>query len=189
MIILFITVEDERLEVVRKIIEKLEQFTDTKIIYDERTKTFNILPKGQNQYDALKAASVIRAIGLGFDEQSAFRLLSDEYILDEIDLKALIGSNPEAIRRVKGRIIGEGGKAKRIIQEYTGVDISIYEHYIGIIGPYDQVQVARKAIELLIDGKEHSSVYKFLDKAERNLMMYKISRLGRKEINEIKSNR
>ncbi|QXJ34702.1 KH domain-containing protein [Saccharolobus shibatae] len=189
MIILFTTVEDEKLEVVKKVIEKLEQFTDTKIMYDERTKTFNILPKGQNQYEALKAVSVIRAIGLGFEEQSAFRLLSDEYILDVIDLKALIGSNPDAIRRVKGRIIGEGGKAKRIIQEYTGVDISIYGHYIGIIGPYDQVQIARKAIELLIDGKEHSSVYKFLDKAEKDLIIYKTSKLGRKGINEIKGNR
>ncbi|WP_422398135.1 KH domain-containing protein [Sulfolobus tengchongensis] len=185
---MYITVEDEKLEAVKKVIEKLEELTDTKISYDERTKTFNVIPKGQNQYEALKAVSVIRAIGLGFDAEIAFKLLSDEYILDVIDLKGIIGNNPEVMRRVKGRIIGENGKTKKILQEYTGVYISIYEHYIGILGPYDQVQIARKAIELLIDGKEHSTVYKFIDKAERELIIYKTSKLGRKRTNEINDN-
>lgn len=112
MTTLFITVEDERLEEVKRIIEKLEELTDTKIVFDDKTKTFNVIPKGQNQYEALKAVSVIRAIGLGFDTETAFKLLSDEYSLEVIDLKTLIGNNPDSIRRVKGRVIGESGKTK-----------------------------------------------------------------------------
>ncbi|MDT7860647.1 MAG: KH domain-containing protein [Saccharolobus sp.] len=185
MTTLFITVEDERLEDVKRIIEKLEELTDTKIVFDDKTKTFNVIPKGQNQYEALKAVSVIRAIGLGFDIETAFKLLSDEYSLEVIDLKTLIGNNPDSIRRIKGRVIGESGKTKKIIQEYTGVSISIYGHIIGIVGPHEQVQIAKKAIELLIEGKEHRTVYKFLDKAEREFIIYKTSKLG-KRLNEIR---
>ncbi|MEM0091077.1 MAG: RNA-processing protein [Saccharolobus sp.] len=180
MMNLFITVEDDKIDIVRKILEKLEELSDTKILFDEKTKTFNIISRNQNQYEAFKAASVIRAIGLGFEVETAFKLLSDEYTLEVIDLKSLLGNNPETIRRMKGRIIGEGGKAKKIIQDYTGVNISIYGHNIGILGIFDQVQIARKAIELLIDGKEHSTVYKFLDKTERELIIYKTSKLGKK---------
>jgi len=179
---LFITVEDERLEDVKKIISKLEELTDTKIEYNETTKAFNVIPKGQNSYEAFKALSVIRAIGLGFPEDIALRLLSDEYTIDVIDLKNYVGSDPNTLRRIKGRIIGEKGKSKKIIQEYTGVYISIYEHYIGILGVYDQVKIARNAIELLIDGKEHSTMYKFLEKAERELITSKVSSLTRKKL-------
>ncbi|TRM87921.1 RNA-processing protein [Sulfolobus sp. E3] len=182
MIILFVTVEDEKLENVKKIINKLEELTDTKIEYNEVTKAFNIIPKGQNSYDAFKAISVIRAIGLGFSEDIAFKLLSDEYTIEVIDLKNYVGSDPNTLRRVKGRVIGEKGKSKKIIQEYTGVYISIYEHYIGILGVYDQVKIARSAIELLIYGKEHSTIYKFLEKAERELMSSKVSSLTRKKL-------
>ncbi len=179
---MFITVEDERLEDVKKIISKLEELTDTKIEYNETTKAFNVIPKGQNSYEAFKALSVIRAIGLGFPEDIALRLLSDEYTIDVIDLKNYVGSDPNTLRRIKGRIIGEKGKSKKIIQEYTGVYISIYEHYIGILGVYDQVKIARNAIELLIDGKEHSTMYKFLEKAERELITSKVSSLTRKKL-------
>lgn len=179
---MFITVEDERLEDVKKIISKLEELTDTKIEYNETTKAFNVIPKGQNSYEAFKALSVIRAIGLGFPEDIALRLLSDEYTIDVIDLKNYVGSDPNKLRRIKGRIIGEKGKSKKIIQEYTGVYISIYEHYIGILGVYDQVKIARNAIELLIDGKEHSTMYKFLEKAERELITSKVSSLTRKKL-------
>jgi arCOG04150 universal archaeal KH domain protein len=166
---MFISVPDEKINIVKSLISKLKELSGAEITYDENTKNFNV-DSSQNPYDAMKVISVIRAIGLGFSVDESLKLLSDDYMLDVIDLKQSVGSNPETLRRIKGRIIGENGKAKKIIQEYTGVSISITDHFVAIIGIYDQVQIARKAIELLIEGKEHSTVYKYLDKAEAELV-------------------
>ncbi len=175
---MFVTVEDQKIPEVNKIIQRLGDMTSTEISFDERTKTYNVIPKA-NPYDAMKATNVIKAIGLGFNIPDALKLLSDEYQLDVIDLKDAMGRDQEDMRRVKARVIGEKGKTKKFIEEYTGVMISVHENYISFIGPFDQVAVAKKAVELLIVGREHQSVYKYLDKAEKELMQYKMQRVGK----------
>ncbi|NON63252.1 KH domain-containing protein [Acidianus sp. RZ1] len=172
---MFVTVSDEKLNEARNIATKLEQMTDIEIIYDDRLKTFNVNPKG-NAYEAIKVVSVFNAIDLDFTLDEALKLLADEYYLDIIDLKKSFGNNPSVIRRIKGRVIGENGKTKKIIQEYTGCNISISKHSIAILGLVEQVPIARRAIEMLIDGKEHSTVYKYLDKAEAELIAFSKNR-------------
>ncbi|MBW9140865.1 MAG: RNA-processing protein [Candidatus Aramenus sp.] len=167
---MFISVPDEKIELVKSLLPRLQEISGVRIIYDERKKIFEIDPTNENPYSAFKAASVIRALGLGFSVNDAMKLMSDEYQLEVIDLKATLGGNPDTIRRIKGRIIGEGGKAKKILQEYTSAVISIYEHYVGIISTNEQTPIVRKAIDMLIEGREHSTVYKFLDKAEADLV-------------------
>lgn len=152
--------------------------TSSEITFNERTKTYNVIPKG-NPYDAMKATNVIKAIGLGFNVSDALKLLSDEYELETIDLKDITGKDQDDMRRIKARVIGEKGKTRKFIEEYTGVIMSIHESYISFIGPFDQVNVARKAVELIIVGKEHQSVYKYLDRAEKELMQYKMDKLKR----------
>lgn len=166
---MFISVPDEKINTVRSLIPKLKELSGVEITYDENAKTFNVNSQ-QNPYEAMKVISVIKAIGLGFSVNDALKLLSDDYMLEVIDLKQVLGSNPETLRRIKGRIIGENGKTKRIIQEYTGVVISITDHFVAILGDYEQVQIAKRAVELLIEGKEHSTVYKYLDRAEAELI-------------------
>ncbi|ARM75144.1 RNA-processing protein [Acidianus manzaensis] len=166
---MFVSTSDEKIRIIQQIIPKLKEISDVDITYDDKTKTFNV-NSSSNPYDAMKVVSIIKAIDYGFNVDEALKLMSDDYMLDVIDLKQAIGSNPDALRRIKGRIIGENGKAKKIIQEYTGVLISIKDHIVAIIGIYDQLTIAKKAIELLIEGKEHSTVYKFLDKAEAQLI-------------------
>ncbi|AWR96665.1 RNA-processing protein [Acidianus sulfidivorans JP7] len=166
---MFVSVEDEKIKQIQQIIPKLKEISDVEIIYDDKTKAFNV-NSISNPYEAMKIVSVIKAIDYGFSVDDALKLMSDDYMMDVIDLKQVIGNNPDSLRRIKGRIIGENGKAKKIIQEYTGVLISIKDHIVAIIGIYDQLAIAKKAIELLIEGKEHSTVYKFLDKAEAQLI-------------------
>lgn len=117
-----------------------------------------------------KAKNVILAIGRGFSPKRAFRLISDEdTVLDIIDLRAIFGRSESDIRRVKGRIIGMGGKTRRIIEELTETDVSVYGHTIAIIGNIEQVQAAREAIQMLIRGSQHSTVYRFLHRKRREL--------------------
>jgi len=61
------------------------------------------------------------------------------------------------------------GKTRRIIEELTNTNIAVYGHTVGIIGKVEHVQVAREAIQMLIEGRQHATVYKFLHRKRREL--------------------
>jgi len=116
----------------------------------------------------LRAKDVVTAIGRGFSPEHAFRLIRDEEtVLDIIDLRIIFGRSESDIRRVKGRIIGMDGKTRRIIEELTDTHIAVYGHTVSIIGKIEQAQVAREAIQMLIEGRQHATVYKFLHRKRR----------------------
>lgn len=165
---MYTTVPDDKLPLIKQLIPKLEEISNSTIELDEKTKSIKVTPKQGNAYDAMKVRSVINAIGLGFSVDDAMKLMSDDYTLEIIELKDF-SNGPDSLRRIKGRIIGEKGKAKKIIQEYTGVQILVGDHIVALLGNVEQMSVAKRAIEMLLEGKEHSTVYKFLDEAERNL--------------------
>jgi ribosomal RNA assembly protein len=117
-----------------------------------------------------RAKDVVTAIGRGFAPEHAFRLVRDEEaVFDFIDLRAIFGRSESDIKRVKGRIIGMDGKTRRIIEELTSADVVVYGHTVGIIGTFDQANAARGAIQMLIDGSQHHTVYRFLANKRREL--------------------
>jgi ribosomal RNA assembly protein len=117
-----------------------------------------------------KAKDVVTAIGRGFSPEHAFRLIHDEEaILDVIDLRTIFGRSESDIKRIKGRIIGMDGKTRRIIEELTDANICVYGHTVSIIGNMEQAQAAREAIQMLINGSQHSTVYRFLHRKRREL--------------------
>jgi ribosomal RNA assembly protein len=61
------------------------------------------------------------------------------------------------------------GKTRRTVEELTDTSVSVYGHTIGIIGNIEEVQAAREAIQMLIDGSLHSTVYRFLHRKRREL--------------------
>jgi len=118
----------------------------------------------------LRAKDVVTAIGRGFSPEHAFKLIQDEStVLDIIDLRTIFGRSESDIRRIKGRIIGMEGKTRRTIEELTDTHISIYGHTVGIIGNIENVQVAREAVQMLIEGRQHATVYGFLHRKRREL--------------------
>lgn len=106
------------------------------------------------------ARDIIKAIGRGFSEEKALKLLDPDFYLDIIILE----HDSNRLRQIRGRIIGEGGRTRRIIEQSTMCFISVQGKTVGIIGYIDEVPMAKKAIELLIDGQRHSTVYKILEK-------------------------
>jgi len=117
----------------------------------------------------LRAKDVVTAIGRGFAPDQAFRLIrSEETTFDFIDLRTIFDSDSD-IRRVKSRIIGMEGKTRRTIEELTEADMVVYGHTIGFIGTFEQVDVARNAVQMIIQGCEHHTVYNFLQKKRREL--------------------
>jgi ribosomal RNA assembly protein len=112
-----------------------------------------------------KAKDTVTAIGRGFSPEHAFRLLRDEdAIFDFIDLRAIFGRSESDIKRVKGRVIGANGKTRKLIEELTDASVVVYGHTIGFIGTFEQVDVARNAVQMLIDGSQHHTVYKYLQR-------------------------
>ena len=112
----------------------------------------------------LKVDSVVRAIGRGFSPPRAFRLLDDDVYFELMDVHDYVGKNPRHVKRVSGRVIGTGGKTRRIIEEMTGTHLSVYGHTIGVIGLLEDVATAKKAVDMILSGSPHAHVYHFLEK-------------------------
>ena len=122
-----------------------------------------------------KAKDVVTAIGRGFSSDQTYRLMrSEDAIFDFIDLRIIFGRSESDIHRVKSRIIGMNGKTRRTIEELTEADVVVYGHTVGIIGTFEQVDIARNAVQMIIQGSEHHTVYNFLQKKRRELKMQQL---------------
>ena len=61
-----------------------------------------------------------------------------------------------------------------IIEELTNTEISIYGNTIYIIGDFEEMAAAESAVDMLLSGSEHATVYHFLEYKRRDL---KVSQL------------
>jgi len=123
------------------------------IIHDDRAK---------EPLKVLQLMDVIKAIGRGFSPERAMRLFQDDEYFEVIDLKEF-GSKSNQMSRIRGRIIGHDGKTRGLIEDLAGVSISVYGNTVAIIGTSAGLPVAKHAIEMLLNGSEHSTVYRYLE--------------------------
>lgn len=137
-----------------KIKAGIEKLTDTKISVND-----DVTIEGE-ALAVLAAKNIIRAIGRGFSPENASKLADENKTIYVISLD----EKRNALIRIKSRLIGTGGKAKRNIESLTDTKISIYGKTISIIGDYEDIDRAREAIGKLISGSPHGNVYKFLEK-------------------------
>ncbi len=112
-----------------------------------------------------KAVEIVTAIARGFSPKRAFRLLEEDTVLNIIDLRDYQGKSPGTLIRIRGRLIGLAGKSRRLIEELTGADVSVYGHTVGIIGVQEEAKLASEAVGSLAAGTSHRSVYNMLQKA------------------------
>jgi ribosomal RNA assembly protein len=145
---------------------KIEDAFNAQLAVQSETGIIDISPRtdSADPTTILRARDVVLAIGRGFSPERALKLIDDDIVLDVIDLRETLGKNEREIARLKGRVIGREGKIRRMIEEMTNAQVSVYGHTISTLGPYDTVNAAREAIELLLKGKQHSTVYKVLRK-------------------------
>ena len=164
-----------------KVKTEIMKRTRTRITVDSTTGMVIIEPESPDvpPFMVMKAQEVVRAIAYGFSPEKALKLLDEDQVLIVIDLKQYVGDAPNHLKRIKGRIIGEKGKARKTIEEMTGTYISIYGNYVAIIGDYETASIAKQAIEMLIQGRQHSTVYRYLERAMFDLRRSRMTQLWR----------
>jgi len=132
--------------------------------------TITLAEKATDPSLLFRAKDVVTALGRGFSPEHAFRLIRDEEaMLDVIDLRTVFGRSETDIKRVKGRIIGMNGKTRNIIEELTDTNVAVYGHTVSIIGTIEEAEVAREAVQMLVKGSLHATVYRFLHRKRREL--------------------
>ncbi|MDE1823442.1 MAG: hypothetical protein KGI00_02230 [Candidatus Micrarchaeota archaeon] len=120
-------------------------------------------------YAEYNAKNVIQAFGRGFDLNTAFKLLSEDYFFEYINLKDTF-RNREQMLRMKARIIGEQGRAKGHMESVSNASICVYGSTVSLIGTIDEINVAKAALAVLINGGTHKTAYMVMDKEKQKLM-------------------
>ena len=144
----------------------IEKLLSIKIEIDSHEGDVEV--SGTDPITLYTARDVIRAIARGFNPEIAKLLVKQDYALDVISIIHFAKTKNDEIR-LKGRVIGDEGKSRRVIEDLTETNISVYGKTIAIVGRIDHVPNARKAIELLLNGSPHSNVYHWLEKRRKVL--------------------
>ena len=173
---MFVRIPKERVGVLVGSDGRVKQSIEEKLMVELQIESESggvtiVLSESANDPSLLfKAKDVVTAIGRGFSPEHAFRLLRNEDdIFDFIDLRAVFGRSESDIKRVKGRVIGANGKTRKLIEELTNASVVIYGHTVGFIGTFEQVEIARNAVQMLINGSQHHTVYKYLQRKRSEL--------------------
>jgi ribosomal RNA assembly protein len=147
---------------------RIESEAEVRLDIDSETGSVRIESVG-DPITGLKGPDVVKAIGRGFDPDAALSLLDDDVrMLDLVDLDAAT-RNRNDLRRQKGRLIGEKGRTRQLMEELTGAKVVIYGSTLGIIGGPEQVDAVRSAAEMILDGAPHGAVYSFLERRHNEM--------------------
>ncbi|MEB3759543.1 MAG: KH domain-containing protein [Desulfurococcales archaeon] len=145
--------------------------TGTRISIDTENGMVIIEPEvdGVPPINLMKAGEIIKAIAYGFPPEKAMRLLEEDQILVIVNLKEYVGDSQNHLTRIKARIIGEKGRARKTLEEMTGTYINVGDYVVAIIGDYERAMAAKKAIEMLVEGRMHGTVYRHLERVLREI--------------------
>lgn len=145
--------------------KKIETTLGIKLQIDSEEGDISI--QGEDALQLYTARDIVRAIGRGFNPETALVLLKPDYVFELIDVTRYVKENH--LQRMKGRIIGKEGKARLVLEELTISNICVYGKSIGIIGETENVGMAKRALESLLQGAPHAVVYKWLEKRRKEM--------------------
>ena len=87
--------------------------------------------------------------------------------LEVLKLTDAVGKNKKALSRQKGRIIGRNGITKEIITDMADVDMAVYGKTVSLIGRMENIMVAKEAINMILSGSRHKTIYSYLENQKR----------------------
>ncbi len=124
-------------------------------------------PSSADPIMGMKVAEFVKAVGRGFSPQVARRLLEDDQYLRLIDIRDFAGKSQRRIIQVRGRVIGQAGRTRKVLEDLSGCLLAIQGTTIAIIGGLGEIEPCSEAIEMLLSGSEHAAVYGFLERNRR----------------------
>jgi ribosomal RNA assembly protein len=158
-----------------KVKEMIEKTCGVKLTIDSEYGNVTITDSAKpDQMLPFKAVEIVTAIARGFSPQRANRLFDEETMLYVQDLKEFAGKSNNALERIKGRIIGVDGKARKIMEQLSGAYISVYGHSVAMIGNSEEIRLASEAITMLARGSMHKAVYNMLEQARRRARLERV---------------
>jgi len=156
--------------------KRLEQKMKVKIDVD--SEEGDVFISGEDSLAVFEVVNVVKAVARGFNPEIAELLLNEEYNFDLINISDFSGRSKKTAMRLKGRVIGQEGKARKMIETMTNTSISVYGKTIGIIGRVEDVSMSRQAVEMLLEGAPHGNVYKWLEDKRREQLRREFEEKG-----------
>jgi len=151
-----------------KIKSKIEKTCSVKLEIDSENGEVKVFSDVVDEkFQTFKALEIVTAVGRGFSPEKAMRLLKGENTLHVINLREFGGKTPEQMERIKGRIIGDSGKARVNMENLSNTNITVYGKTVAVIGEPTQLKLAIDAIESLLSGSMHGYVYKKIEAGRR----------------------
>lgn len=158
----FLIIPEEKMEILKNrkfnYLRKLRNFIDVTFSIEDEIEI-----EGKNSFEVMHTKEIIKAFSRGFSWDDSLYLVSEEYYLEIIKISDFVGKSKNRLIQMKSRVIGTEGKSKNIIEKYTNSKIAITGKTVSIIGRWNSINIAKNAIEMILNGSKHGTVFKYLE--------------------------
>ena len=154
-----VNISEERLSKLKRVRNwetQLKDFLDVDVRIEDE-----IMIEG-DPLQVIRAKEILKAFGRGFTFNQSLDLLDETHYLNVMDIGNIVGKSKDRVTVMKGRVIGTAGLTKKMIEKTTGVKVAVHGKTVSIIGTSENIKIVRTAIEMILSGSKHNTVYRFL---------------------------